>query len=291
MKSGLRSFQKYVPAELVRFILESGEEASLGGTRKGITIYFSDIAGFTSISEQLDPEDLVSLLAEYLEAMTEEMIRAGGTVDKYIGDAIMAFWGAPRDVPDHPIIACRTALRNQATLVRLREKWSGEGRPEFWARIGLHTGDAIVGNFGSESRLDFTAIGDAVNLASRLESLNKIYRTEILMSDSTYQLVRDEVVSRPVDMVAVKGRTQGLIIHELIGLVGEVSKETAARAQAYAQTFEHYLNREWAEAIEALDVIILEHPDDGPAVMLRDRCVLYLKDSPPETWTGAYRFE
>ena len=208
MKAGLRSFQKYVPADLLRLILESGDEARLGGSRKTITIYFSDIAQFTSVSEQLAPEDLVELLAEYLEAMTREMMQAGGTVDKYIGDAIMAFWGAPKPVPDHPLVACRTALGNQRTLARLREKWSGQGRPAIRARIGLHTGEAIVGNFGSESRLDFTAIGDAVNLASRLEHLNEHYGTEILMSDATYQHVLNDVVSRPLDKVAVKRKRQ-----------------------------------------------------------------------------------
>ncbi len=291
MKAGLRSFQKYVPADLVRLILESGDEARLGGTRKNITIYFSDIAQFTSVSEQLAPEELVELLAEYLEAMTGEMMLAGGTVDKYIGDAIMAFWGAPKPVPDHPLVACRTALVNQRTLARLREKWSGQGRPSIRARIGLHTGEAIVGNFGSESRLDFTAIGDAVNLASRLEHLNEHYGTEILMSDTTARHVRNDVVSRPLDRVAVKGKQHSVIIHELIGQVDDVSSEHVERAQLFGEAFEHYQKRQWDHAIGLLDELSRLDPEDTPIAILRERCAAYRNAPPPEDWSGVYRME
>jgi adenylate cyclase len=291
MKAGLRSFQKYVPADLVRHILESGEEARLGGSRKTITIYFSDIARFTSVSEQLGPEELVELLAEYLEAMTQEMLRAGGTVDKYIGDAIMAFWGAPRPLANHPLIACRTALANQSTLARLREKWTAQGKPALRARIGLHTGEAIVGNFGSESRLDFTAIGDSVNLASRLENLNGYYGTEILISDATCQHVRNEIISRPLDKVAVKGKLRGIVIHELIGLRGEVSREKVDRAEAHSRAFESYLSRDWGPAKAILDEMLRKDPEDVAAALLRERCGLYLEEPPPDDWAGVHRMQ
>jgi adenylate cyclase len=275
----------------VRLILESGEEARLGGSRRTITIYFSDIAGFTSVSEQLQPEELVELLAEYLEAMTQEMMQAGGTVDKYIGDAIMAFWGAPKPVPDHPLVACRTALGNQRTLQRLRDKWTSQGKPAIRARIGLHTGEAVVGNFGSESRLDFTAIGDAVNLASRLENINEYYGTEILISDATYQHVRNDVVSRPLDKVAVKGKQQGIVIHELIGVAGEVSPSKVDRVEVHRKAFHHYLKRDWGKAIVLLDDLLREDPGDVAAALLRKRCEDYRKEPPPEEWTGVQRMQ
>ena len=201
------------------------------------------------------------------------------------------FWGAPRPVPDHPLIACRTALANQRTLKRLRDKWTAQGKPALRARIGLHTGEAIVGNFGSESRLDFTAIGDSVNLASRLESSNGHYGTEILMSDATWQHVREDVVCRPLDKVAVKGKQQGIVIHELLGLVGDVSPDTEHRAEAHREAFHHYLARDWGKAVEILDELIRREPGDGPAALLRERCRHYVAEPPPDDWTGVHRMD
>jgi adenylate cyclase len=189
MKASLRSFRKFVPSDIVRMLLVSGKEAMRGGERRTLTIFFSDLEGFTSVAEQLPPETLVLLLGEYLEAMTDQILASGGTVDKYIGDAIMAFWNAPSSVADHALRGCTIALTNQRRLAELRESWRERGLPAFKVRIGLNTGEAFVGNIGSEARLDYTAIGDSVNLASRLEGLNKYFGTDIMISASTYTLV------------------------------------------------------------------------------------------------------
>jgi len=289
MKAGLRSFRKYVPADLVRAIVRTGQEAQLGGTRREITLYFSDIAGFTSIAEQLEPEQLVELLSEYLGTMSAEMLEAGGTVDKYIGDAIMAFWGAPTETPEHAAIACRTALANQQTLARLRERWSADGLPPISARIGLHTGDAIVGNFGSEHRLDYTAIGDSVNLASRLEGINKTYGTEIILSASTHERVGDEFACRPLDKVAVRGRTEGIVIYELVGRREDLSEHSLSQIALYSRGFEAYLSRDWAAAKGAFEAYLNECPSDKAARLLLERTTALESDPPHADWSGVYR--
>jgi len=285
MKSGLRSFQKYVSADLVRSILASGQEARLGGARRKITVYFSDIAGFTSIAERLEPEVLVELLADYLDAMTKEMLASGATVDKYIGDAIMAFWGAPHASEDQAWLACRTALAHQETLARLRERWMAQGHPDVHARIGLHTGEALVGNFGSEGRLDYTALGDTVNLASRLEGLNKRYGTWILLTESTLAEVADRVVARRIDRVAVKGRAGGTLIHELVGLRGQVDPALLERNAQYEAALDLYFAMRFEEAGQAFANL---ESSDPPSRVMRERCATYVADPPPGDWDGVH---
>jgi adenylate cyclase len=289
MKTGLRSFQKYVPADLVRLLLQSGQEAELGGTRQELTVYFSDIVGFTSISEQLAPDVLVDLLSRYLEEMTAEILRSGGTVDKFIGDAIMAFWGAPRPHDAPAIAACRTALANQTRLSRLHPAWNKAGLPTLRARIGLHTGTATVGNFGSPNRLDYTAIGDTVNVASRLEGLNRIYGTDILISETTQAAVLDHMVTRPIDKVAVKGRERGILIYELMGETGTFPEADMTWVASYAGAFQKYLDRDWKSACNGFNAILELKPQDTPARLMRDRCQSCLAAPPPEDWDGVLR--
>jgi adenylate cyclase len=288
MKTGLRSFQKYVPSDIVRQLIESGQEAELGGSRRELTVYFSDIAGFTSISEQLAPDALVRLLSQYLEEMAAEILRNGGTVDKFIGDAIMAFWGAPRLHQQPALTACRTALANQAHLSMLRAEWKRAGLPELRARIGLHTGTAMVGNFGSPSRLDYTAIGDTVNVASRLEGVNRVYGTEILISDTTRTAVVEQMITRPIDKIAVKGREGGFVVYELLGEVDVASPEINSQASVHARAFTHYLNREWELAIEEYNKVLDLSPRDIPAQLLRGRCREFLQSPPRGAWDGVF---
>ena len=220
MMRSLRSFQKYVPTDLVRDILDSGEQARLGGHTAELTVFFSDIAGFTSISESLTPPQLVEQLGEYLEEMTQAIREEQGTVDKYIGDAIVAFWGAPRPHPHHALAACRAALACQARLRRLRERWEREGRPQMHTRIGLSTGDMLVGNLGSPTRLDYTVIGERAQLAEHLEAYNKVVGTEILLSEATYRAVKDSVRVRLVGETTLEGgRVEAA--YELLGLADE----------------------------------------------------------------------
>jgi adenylate cyclase len=286
MKRGLRSFRKFVPADLVRNLVSSGDEAGLGGKRATITVHFSDVADFTTISEKLEPEKLVELLGEYLGVMSDNVLASGGTIDKYIGDAIMAFWNAPRAIDDHAFAACKAVLQNQAALARWRTVWAAAGKPELHARIGLHTGDAVVGNIGTEARLDYTAIGDTVNLASRLEGLNKGYGTEVLISEATYKLVEDRVVVRPIDRVAVKGKATGILIYELLGLTGEVDDVTIARAKRHAAALDAYFACKWEDAIAQFS----EAPaDDKAAALMIARARAFQNAPPPDGWDGVHR--
>jgi len=289
MKAGLRSFQKFVPSELVRAILASGKEAQLGGERKRITLYFSDVAGFTGIAETLAPDVLVELLAEYLDVMTREMLAQGATVDKYIGDAIMAFWGAPHSMEDQALRACMTAITNRDALNELGKKWAVQGKPVLRARIGLHTGEALVGNFGSPDRLVYTAIGDNVNLASRLEGLNKAYGTTILMSEDTHTEVKHHIVARRIDRVAVKGRSRGTLVYELIGLRGQVDDATRNRIDRYEAALEMYFTRRFEPAAGIFDALALS--GDSPARVLAARARAYVQKPPPGDWDGVYQMD
>ena len=289
MRSGLRSFEKYVPAELVRGLLESGQEANLGGENRVVTVSFSDIAGFTGIAETMSSEALVAHLGEYLALMSEEIQRSGGTVDKFIGDAVMAFWGAPSISPNHAVAACVAALRCQQRLRELRPEWQARNQPLFPTRTGLHTGEVIVGNIGSPTRMNYTVMGDAVNLASRLEGLNKYYATEILVSEQTYEAVQDVVLARPVDWVAVKGRAEALAVYELLGLSSEVTAATRDLADQYAAALTAFRSRRWGEALSGLDEVLRMQPGDGPARVLRERCQQCLQAHPGDDWDGVQR--
>ena len=220
MKAGLRSFQKFVPAELVRAVLSTGHEIALGGERKTLTVLFTDIVGFTPMAERLAPEKMVEVLGRYFEAVGEEIEATGGTVDKYMGDSVMAFWGAPIPKPTHAMDACVTALGIRRRIAALSAVLEGEGLPPLTVRVGVATGELIVGNIGSRTRLSYTVIGDPVNLASRLESLNKRYATTILVAEATREAVGDVVVARPIERVAVKGKSRSVLVYELLGLRG-----------------------------------------------------------------------
>ncbi|MEI6072037.1 MAG: adenylate/guanylate cyclase domain-containing protein [Verrucomicrobiae bacterium] len=216
MKNGLRSFRKYVPADLVAELMRLNKEAVLGAEKRTMTVMFSDIADFTALSEQMAPEILAGHLGVYFEGMTKIILRNCGTVDKYIGDAIMSFWGAPNPAPDHAAAACRTALQCRRFLESLEMESARKGEPVFRTRIGINSGEMIVGNMGYDERMNYTVIGDNVNLASRLEGLNKIYGTQILISEQTHSLVEGKFETRRIDDVTVKGRSQSVAVYELI---------------------------------------------------------------------------
>jgi adenylate cyclase len=215
-KNALSSFAKYVPKTLIEKLMETGTVAEVGGERKEITILFSDIRGFTDISENMTPEDLMSHISVYVENMTQVIHQYQGNVDKYIGDAVMTFWGAPIDDAEHATHGCFAALMCRYRINQLNEIWLHENKPVLYTRYGLNTGAAIVGNMGSSDRLNYTAIGDNVNLASRLEGMNKVYGTEILVSESVYLAAKDQFLFRPVDKVRVKGKTALTAIYELV---------------------------------------------------------------------------
>jgi adenylate cyclase len=215
-----QAFRQYVPPAIVEQLGRDPSKLTFGGERRTMTVLFSDIRGFTTFSEQHPPEEVVAALREYLTAMVEVVFRHRGTLDKFIGDATMAFFGAPFDNPDHALQACRAAVEMTEVLARLNERWKAEGREPFVTGFGIATGEMLVGNFGSSQRFTYTVIGDQVNLGARLESLNKEYETarHIIISQGTYELVRNHVVVRPLGSVTVKGKHQSVDIYDLVDL-------------------------------------------------------------------------
>ena len=292
MKGSLRSFSYYVPRDLVRAMLESGQEATLQGQTREMTVYFSDIAGMTSIAEKMAPDHLVQLLSHYFDEMTQVVAAQGGTVDKFIGDAIMAFWGAPAPTADHAARACETALRSQRRLVELRaELRAASDTPalaNIRARIGIATGDVLVGNVGSHDRFNYTVMGDTVNVASRLESLNKLYGTQILISNATYQAARESIVARPVGVVQVKGKSQCVEVWEPLCLASEKNDAARELARLFAEGLAAYIGRDFRGAIEQYKAALRLLPEDETAAVLLERCREFLSAPPPAEWTGVY---
>jgi adenylate cyclase len=215
-KTGLRTFGLYVPVELVRQILRSGVSPKLGGERRALTVLFSDIAGFTSIAETASPEDLMSGLSDYFQVASQVIHGSGGSINKFIGDGILAVWNAPLLVDDHVSRACRCALQFQARLKDFNTQQQGKGRPALHTRIGIHTGMAIIGNVGASDKLEYTALGDVVNIAARLEQLNKEYGTEILVSAEVETNVADQFLLARVGEASLKGRSQKTTVFELL---------------------------------------------------------------------------
>ena len=279
-------FQQYVPPEVVRRLLDDPERVK--PRKSEITVLFSDIRGFTSISESLDAQELADLLNGYLTEMTRIVFRYQGTLDKYIGDAVMGFWGAPYEEPDHATRACNAALSMLARLAELQKDWRAQGQPVLDIGIGLNTGVASVGNMGSSMRLAYTAMGDAVNLASRLEGLNKEYGTRIIISESTYKELRSErVLVRELDMIRVKGKLLPVTIYEVLDAeaLGAEGKELV---ELFARGQKAYKQRDWRAAGQAFEQILERWPDDGPARIFLRRCEEYLAEGPEADWDGVY---
>ena len=239
----------------------------------------------------MEPEELVDILAEYLDVLSGEVLKHGGTVDKFNGDDVMAFWGAPNRTVDHAYLACKSALRSQDSLRKLHGDWDEKSLPHLSASFGISTGDVIVGNVGSRQRMNYTVIGDAVNLASRLQGLNKYYSTEILVSDQTIEEAGDKIVSRLVDWVAVVGRDEPVPVHELLGLRPETHEFLIELAHKHNQAMQLYKIREFREAqiLFAENLEIDQH--DGPTRILFERCERYLESPPGPNWNGAMQMQ
>lgn len=285
-------FQTYINQALLEELMEHPELAELGGQRKEVTIFFSDVAGFTTISETMSPEVLVPFLNEYLTAMTDIVLKHGGTVDKFEGDAVMAFFGAPFPMTDHAVTACRVSVEMQGQLVGLREKWTQEGRPAIHVRIGLDTGEVLVGNMGSKDKMDYTVMGDHVNLASRLEGVNKEYGTHILISEDTYKAAKDHVIARELDLIRVKGRAEPVRIYQLLSM-NDVGMDAAQREvlALHAQALSLYRERKWTEAQQIFARILDVDPKDGPARTYVERCKVLAANPPPDDWDGVWVME
>ncbi len=213
-----QTFSKFVSKSVVDELLKDPDKLKLGGEKKILTVLFSDIRGFTTISERLTPESLVEHLNEYLQAMTDIVFKYLGTLDKYVGDEIMAFWGAPIPQEDHAVLAAKASVEMMLVLDGLNKKWVSEGKPELHIGIGLNTGDMVVGNMGSSSRMDYTLMGDNVNLGARLEGTNKVYSTNIIISEATYEYIKEHIIARELDLIRVKGKEMPVKIYELVDI-------------------------------------------------------------------------
>jgi adenylate cyclase len=286
MKRGLMNFGVYVPRDLVRAVLASGVRAELGGKTRPMTILFSDLAGFTSLSESLSPEALVRLLGGYFEEMTKVIAAHRGTVDKFIGDGIMALWNAPQDEPDHAYFACEAALACQRRLDEMKKGDASLSRLS--ARIGIASGAALVGNIGSFERMNYTAMGDTVNLAARLESLGKVYGTRILVSEACRNATTGRIVMRAIDVVAVKGKKVGVKVYEPLALARDGNAEAEAVARQSELALDAYLTRRWEEAVALFEELLTLRPGDLAATTLRDRARRYGREPPPADWSGVY---
>jgi len=290
MKSGLRSFKKFVPADLVAELIKLNKEAVLSAEKRVLTVSFSDIADFTSISEMLKPEQLVGNLGTYFEGMTKTILKNRGTIDKYIGDAIMSFWGAPNYQEDHAFLACQSALESQRFLSSIAGDWKAKGVPIFNTRIGINTGELIVGNMGYEERLNYTVMGDTVNLASRLEGLNKFYGTRIMISEFTLDTVKYRMETRLLDTVAVKGKKTGVKIYELISEKGNIDKGLMEFLALYNEGISLYEKQDWPGSVKVFAEALKLRNDDKPVQMLLERCRKFEKEGTPPDWNGVTVF-
>ncbi|MGD1044111.1 MAG: adenylate/guanylate cyclase domain-containing protein [Bacteroidota bacterium] len=284
-------FGHYINPAVVNELVSNPEKARLGGDRRELTVFFSDIANFTSISEQYHtkPEGLVALLNEFLDEMTHIVLKYEGTLDKYEGDAIMAFWGAPLPQKDHALRTCLAALEMQKRLEVLRPKWTKEGKPPLSVRIGINTGIMIVGNMGGKDRFDYTVIGDSVNLASRIESANKQYKSNIMISDFTYMHVKSKVIVRELDLIQVKGKTEPVKVYELLGTPGmEMTENQRQSLEMYHEGLKFYRLRKWEEAIAYMQQAYSLDETCYIAQIYTERANLYQITPPPPEWNGIF---
>jgi adenylate cyclase len=284
------AFQQYLAPSLINQLLEHPELMQLGGEEKELSVMFSDIRGFTALSEGLSPSKLVELLNQYLSEMTDVIFRNWGTLDKYIGDAIMAFWGAPYPQPDHAERACQAALQMLAALKKLQAGWEAEGRPQLDIGIGVNSGPVLVGNMGSKRRFNYTIMGDNVNLASRLEGLNKEFHTHLIISEFTCEQVRDKMLVRELDLIRVKGKMKPVKIYELMAPIQEAGPYRDLNKR-FSEGLETYRHGQWESALDIFEGLQKDYPEDGPSQVFAERCRDLIAEPPNGEWDGVYVME
>jgi len=285
------AFSHYISPEVVEGLAKNPEMLKLGGEEKYLTAFFSDIAAFSSFSENLTPTELVQLLNQYLTEMSDIILKNGGTIDKYEGDAIIAFFGAPLDMQDHALQCVLSAMEQQQCLNRLRTQWIEEGSPEVHIRIGVNSGPMVVGNMGTNTHMNYTMMGDHVNLAARLEGVCKVYRVPILMSRDTYVEVREYVAARFIDRVQVVGRQQPVDLYEPLALRDTVDPELIQRSRQYEKAWGMMHRRHFSEAVKILNYLHQTYPDDGLYEVMLARAYHYAKAPPESGWTGVFVLE
>ncbi len=284
-----KTFSQYVASDVIDEMLENPEQLKLGGEVKTLTVLFSDLTGFTTYSEIYSPEELVRILSSYFTKMTEEVFNCHGTILMYIGDGLMAVFGAPLESPSHAEQACQSALAMRKRLLSLQLEWSALDRPMLSARIGINSGPMLVGNLGSDQRFTYSVLGDHVNLSSRLEGLNKLYGTDILLGENTAKLVGKNFITRELDSVRVVGKKQDVKIFELVGHAEDrIPEEKQRFLGIYAEALDAYRRRHWDRALALFEEGAGVAGKDQSCSVMSNRCRLYLENPPPEDWDGVY---
>jgi len=281
-------FGQYLSPKVVEDLIEDPSKIQLGGEEREMTAYFSDIAGFSGISENLTPSELVQVLNEYLTEMCNIIIGFEGTVDKFEGDAIIAFWGAPTVQADHARLACYASIDMNQRLVELRDKWVAEGIPQLRVRMGLNSGPMVVGNMGSIQRMNYTIMGDAVNVASRLEGANKAYGSRMMISETTYRGCADDIDVRELDTIRVVGKREPVTVYELLGRKNQTTGQMSELAERFAQGLARYRDMDFAGAKKLFEECLEILPGDGPAETYVNRCQLYMDNAPGSDWDGVF---
>ena len=279
-------FEHYLDSSVVNTLISNPDQVCLGGEKRECTVLFTDVANFTNTSEQLGPEQVVHFMNVYLNAMTDIIISEGGFVDKFIGDEIIAIFGAPNALPDHASRACQATLRMRDRVKELQPEFEEAGcKSEIFARTGMCTGDVIIGNMGSDTRMNYTAMGNTMNLGSRIQGVNKAYGTRILVSESTAEAATTEFAFREIDAVQVKGKEQGERLFELLG-----SRENPDLPETVCNDFNtaltHFRNRDWERAQQLFQALATE--GDPASQVFIDRCAQYKSAPPPNNWNGVY---
>ncbi len=286
-------FSTYVNPTVVEELIANPDKLRLGGERRELTVLFSDIEGFATISEKMQTEQLVALLNEYFTMMTGVILKHRGTLDKFLGDAVIAFWGSPLPQEDHAVRACLSALEMQEILTKMRTHWQTQDIPPIRVRIGINTGEMIVGNMGGfvggKRIFNYTIIGDNVNIASRLEGANKVYRTGIMASQATYDLVKDKILGRELDLITVKGRTDPLRTFELIQPRDKnVESKLEKFLELYAGGLHLYRIRQWKEAEKKFREALVQKETDYPTTLYLERINYFTAHPPPDVWDGVF---
>jgi adenylate cyclase len=286
------AFERFVPQKVVKELLANPEKLQLGGEERFLSVLFLDLADFTSVSEKLKPSELVNLINAYLTEMTDIVLKYDGIIDKFEGDAIMAEFGAPVYFEDHAIKACYSALEMQEKLAKLNLSRYKKIVTKLSCRIGINSGDMIVGNMGSKNVFDYTVMGDAVNLASRLEGANKLYKTNIMISEDTYNLVKDVIISRPLDLIRVKGREKPVRVMEVISRKdAKIRENVKSMLPIFVNGVRYYHLRDWKKSRECFEYCKRIVPEDGPSQIYFNRIEEYSQNPPPEDWDGVFTMQ
>jgi len=282
------TFERYVSHSVVEEIIQNPDMIHLGGQKKTLTIFFTDIGNFTNLSEILSPEKMVNNLNDYFQGMCTAILEHHGTINRFQGDAILAFWGAPVVQENHALLACQAALKCREFLSNLEEKWVAGGLPPRTYRFGINTGEVVVGNVGSSSRFEYMAVGEDVNLASRLEGANKHYGTQILISEKTHVHIKDMLITRELDIIRVVGMKNPVKIFELVAEKGKIDQGEMTLLEHFEAGLHAYRDRQWEKASSLFLQVLSLEPEDNPAKIYIKRCIEYQQVEPPHDWEGVH---